>query len=204
MLAQYRRMASKWNSIFTTLFVLTLSFLVLRELDYHQQTQRVAPPVTVYVAGAVERPGTVSLPSGARRIHALTAAGGLLERSEPADLDLARPLVDGETLLVPAASVETPSSPEPQPQPQASPTTSSRVNPVSPGQGKLELNTATAEQLQQLPGVGPVLAERIVAARNSRPSGTFATIEDLSTIRGIKRKTTARLAPYLELEAYDR
>ena len=143
MLTQYRRMASKWNSIFTTLFVLTLSFLVLRELDYHQQTQRVAPPITVYVAGAVERPGTVSLPSGARRIHALTAAGGLLEGSEPADLDLARPLVDGETLLVPAGAVETPSSPasETEPEPPASPTTSSRVNPASPGQGKLELNT---------------------------------------------------------------
>ena len=201
-------MASKWNSIFTTLFVLTLSFLVLRELDYHQQTLRAAPPITVYVAGAVERPGTVSLPSGARRIHALTAAGGLLEGSEPADLDLAKPLVDGETLLVPSGAVETPYSPGPasasEPKRQDPKTTSSKLDPVPPGQGKLELNTATAEQLQHLPGIGPVLAERIVAARNSRPSGTFATIEDLSTIRGIKRKTTARLAPYLELEAYDR
>jgi competence protein ComEA len=201
-------MASKWNSIFTTLFILTLSFLVLREFDYHQQSKRATPPVTVYVAGAVERPGTVSLPSGARRIHALTAAGGLLEGSEPADLDLARPLVDGETLLVPTAPVEPFSSPDPArvSEPELLPpnTPSTKPRPISPGQGKLELNTATAEQLQQLPGIGPVLAERIVAARNSRPSGTFATIEDLSTIRGIKRKTTARLAPYLELEAYDR
>lgn len=199
-------MVSKWNSILTTLFVLTLSLLALREFDYQHQAKRVSPPVTVYVAGAVRRPGTVSLPSGARRIHALTAAGGLLEGSDPAELDPARPLVDGETLLVSAAPEKSGVVTSPEPECSA-PTASPAIveaRPVPPGQRKLELNTATAEQLQQLPGIGPVLAERIVAARNSRPSGTFATIEDLSTIRGIKRKTTARLAPYLELEAYDR
>lgn len=203
-------MASNWNSILTTLFVLTLSFFVLRELDYHQQVKTVSPPVTVYVSGAVKRPGTVSLPFGARRIHALTAAGGLLDEYDPAELELAKPLVDGETILVPTVPVEVASETEFVHTPGATrpdPTTlpdSTKVSHDSPGQQKLALNTASAEQLQQLPGVGPVLARRIVAARDSRPSGTFATIEDLSTIRGIKRKTTARLAPYLELEAYDR
>ncbi|MCA9780797.1 MAG: helix-hairpin-helix domain-containing protein [Candidatus Eremiobacteraeota bacterium] len=199
-------MANTLNSIFATLLVITFSFLCLRELDYYQTQQSLPPPVTVYVAGAVKRPGTVSLPSGARRIHALTAAGGLLEGNDPARLDLAKPLVDGETLLVPG--LEQPIEEVPMSAQMESVSTEDIPVELSdsagPGPRKIGLNTATAEQLQELPGVGPVLAQRIVAARNSRPTGTFATIEDLSTIRGIKRKTTARLAPYLELEAYDR
>lgn len=66
--------------------------------------------------------------------------------------------------------------------------------------GTVDVNRASAEELDSLPGVGPVLAERIIQAREMAPGGTFSSLEELETIRGIKGKTLLRLRPHLKLE----
>lgn len=134
-------------------------------------------PLLVHVAGRVRRPGLVRLPAGARVADALAAAGGVTRDGEPASVNLARPLADGEQIVVgqrgsaPAAGA--PSPPEP---------TAGAV---------VDLNAATSEQLQQLPGVGPVLAQRILdwRARNGR----FSTVDELREVSGVGERRFADL-----------
>jgi competence protein ComEA len=130
-----------------------------------------APPerpdtITVHVVGPVREPGVVVLPSGSRVVDAITASGGLAGGGSPADgVNLARLLTDGELLDLRA--------------PQSAGAAASA--PAEPA--ALDLNTASAEQLQQLPGVGPVLAERILTYRQQ--VGGFATVEQLQEVPGI-------------------
>lgn len=137
-----------------------------------------ATEVVVAVAGKVRRPGLVRLPAGARVADALDSAGGALPGVDVALLNLARKVTDGELILVgvtapPGAAVP--------------PATGSGVPPAgavgAPGGGKINLNTATAAQLDVLPGVGPVLAERIVAHREQH--GGFRSVDDLRQVNGI-------------------
>ncbi len=121
------------------------------------------PPATatsaglvVHVAGTVARPGIVTLTAGARVADAIQAAGGVLPGADTSGVNLARLLVDGEQVLVglPAgagASAAAGGAPAPTP-----------ASPNGVGASPLDLNTATVDDLQELPGVGPVLAQRIV------------------------------------------
>ncbi|HEU5157613.1 MAG TPA: ComEA family DNA-binding protein [Streptosporangiaceae bacterium] len=125
-----------------------------------------AAPV-VDVAGKVRHPGVVTLRPGARVIDAIKAAGGLRPGAGPGALNLARPVADGEQILVGATA---------SPQPAAA--------PAAPGAGaRLDLNAATVEQFDQLPGVGPVLARRIVDYRTQH--GAFRGVEELQEVTGI-------------------
>jgi competence protein ComEA len=130
--------------------------------------------VVVDVAGAVRRPGLVRLPLGSRVADAITAAGGLAPGATSVGLNLARTLADGEQVLV--APPGTPLAPAGTATGGAGATTS----------GKLDLNLATADQLDGLPGVGPVLAERIVAWRTK--NGRFASVDQLGEVSGIGDK----------------
>lgn len=117
--------------------------------------------LVVAVAGKVRRPGLVRLKPDARIADAIEAAGGVLPGTDLSTVNLARKVVDGELI-----TVGTP--------------------PAATGAadgGKLNLNTATAAQLDKLPGVGPVLAERIVAYRESK--GGFRSVADLRQVDGI-------------------
>jgi competence protein ComEA len=129
--------------------------------------------VAVHVAGRVRRPGLVRLPAGSRVQDAIRAAGGATPGADLDAVNLARKLTDGEQLRVPA-----PGDPVPPPTPGA---------PAGPGgpAAPLDLNTATVEQLDTLPGVGEVTAGRIVAYRSAHP---FTTVDELLEVPGIGQR----------------
>jgi competence protein ComEA len=128
----------------------------------------------VHVAGAVLAPGVYTLPPGSIVQDALAAAGGAAAEADLGALNLARLLNDGDQVFVPALA------PSPGPgTPLATGPSTARSQPA----GKLNLNTATAADLETLPGIGPALAERIVAHRLEH--GPFADVEDIMDVRGI-------------------
>jgi competence protein ComEA len=136
-------------------------------------TTTIAPRVLVHVVGAVRAPGVVELDAAARVRDALAAAGGPADDADVERLNLAAPLTDGERLAVPRIG-------EPLPVPVAG-----EPGPAAGGAapGPLDLNTATATDLETLPGIGPTLAEAIVREREKR--GRFTSVEDLKQVRGI-------------------
>lgn len=128
--------------------------------------------IVVDVAGHVARPGIVTLPAGSRVHEAIEAAGGLAGAVDTTSLNLARKLVDGEQVLVGVAPV------------------APAAGPGSAG-GLTNLNTATVDQLDELPGVGPVTAQSIVDWRSD--NGPFSRVEDLLEVRGIGEATLGDL-----------
>lgn len=136
--------------------------------------------LVVDVAGAVRRPGLYRLPQGARIADAVARAGGMTRHAAAASVNLAAPLADGEQVLVPSggaggAAGAGPAEPSGAPSPQS---------PV-------DLNSATAEQLDALPGIGPVTAQKIVDYRTQH--GPFHSVDDLDAIPGIGPARIANL-----------
>lgn len=141
----------------------------------------------VHVVGAVTRPGVVRLPVGARVADAVAAAGGTTADAKLGDLNLAAVVADGAQVVVGGDA---------------------RVSAVrdggggaagsgSGGAGQVDLNTATREQLDGLPGVGPVTAERILAWRAAHQR--FSRVEELQEVEGIGAKTFAQLKPHVRV-----
>jgi competence protein ComEA len=165
------------------------------------------PParLLVHVAGHVRRAGVVELAAGARVGDALAAAGGATGKADLAALNLARPVTDGEQVLVlapgespPAAAGSVPpSGPGTLPGPPSGGAGSAGAAQggagAAAGSGApVDLNTATLEQLDTLPGVGPVLAQRILDWRAQ--NGGFRAVEELQEVSGIGEKRYAELA----------
>lgn len=125
--------------------------------------------LVVDVAGAVRRPGLVRLPQGARVSDAIARAGGLTARAQRDAVNLAAPVADGQQVLVPARGVAGAAA-------AGGGAAGTTTGPVS-------LSSATVEQLDALPGVGPVTAQKIVAYRTEH--GGFRTVEELDAIPGI-------------------
>jgi competence protein ComEA len=134
-----------------------------------------AATIVVDVGGRVRHPGLVTLPVGARVADAIAAAGGALRPADIATIDLAAHVTDGQLLLIGV--------------PGAAGTGSAAAPGV--GGGPVDLNRATVEQLDALPGVGPVLAARIVAWREAH--GGFRSVEDLQQVPGIGARKFADL-----------
>lgn len=126
----------------------------------------------VHVAGAVARPGLYAVPSGARVVDAVAAAGGFTPDAAQAAVNLARTVQDGEQLLVPVVG--------------ASPVPGSSLQ-----DGRVNVNTADATALDTLPGIGPAIAERIVSWREK--NGPFASVDDLLSVPGIGERMLATL-----------
>jgi len=125
------------------------------------------PPLVVHVVGAVRRAGLFRLRDGSRVADALARAGGPTRHADLAAVNLAAPLVDGEQVVVP----------------RRGPGGSAAVS-VAPGAGaKVSLGSATVEQLDELPGVGPVTAQKIVDWRSTH--GPFRSVDDLDDVPGI-------------------
>lgn len=143
-----------------------------------------AATVVVHVAGKVRRPGLVRMKSGSRVAEVLDAAGGALPGVDLASLNLARPVTDGEQILVgvPPTAGPTPVVSKPVPGTTNTP---------------LDLNTATLAQLEALPGVGPVLAERILAWRTEH--GRFTTPDELQEVPGVGPKKFESLRPHVRV-----
>jgi competence protein ComEA len=129
-----------------------------------------AAEVVVAVEGKVGKPGVVRLPAGARVADALAAAGGARAGVDVALLNLARKVVDGELILVGVTP------------PPGSTVAAGPAAPAAAG-GPVNLNTATLADLDTLPGVGPVLAQRIIDARTAQ--GGFRAVSDLRKVEGI-------------------
>ncbi|MFI5693436.1 helix-hairpin-helix domain-containing protein [Kribbella sp. NPDC051586] len=141
--------------------------------------------VVVYVAGKVRRPGLVRAPTGSRVADVLTLAGGPLPGVDLTTLNLARQVTDGEQI-----TVGQPSQPQPTNPPGTTTPTAASTDPVN-------LNTATLDQLDALPGVGPVLAQRILDYRTQ--NGPFTTIDQLQDVPGVGPKKFDSLKPHVRL-----
>lgn len=167
----------------------------------------------VHVSGAVGRPGLVRLPPGARAAQAVAAAGGLAEAADPAAINLAAPVADGQQVHVPALGTAQP-PPLPGPAfpgaavapaasgaaPPAADALSAVGNPAAGSaadQALVDLNQAGAADLERLPGVGPALAARILQHRQSH--GPYGSPEDLLEVSGIGPKTLERFRHLLRL-----
>lgn len=140
--------------------------------------------VVVDVAGKVRRPGIVELPAGSRIVDALDSAGGVRPDVDTASLNLARVLVDGEQIVV---GLEVPAMP---------PTAAALGGSPSPqAPAMVDLNTATAEQLDTLPGIGPVTAAAILTWRAE--NGAFSAVDELLEVSGIGDATLADIQAHV-------
>ena len=147
------------------------------------------PRIVVHVLGEVRRPGLVRLPQGSRVQDAIDGAGGLRSSAAPGELNLAQILTDGQQIVVGSQAHPGGRLSDGGGSPGSSAT--SRSSP------QVDLNTATATQLDSLPGVGPVTAERILAWRTEH--GSFRREEELQEVEGIGPKTYADIAPHVRV-----
>lgn len=142
-----------------------------------------AARIVVDVSGKVRDPGVRRLPAGSRVEDALSAAGGVRPGTDTSGLNRARVLVDGEQVLV-GIPVQPPAA-------GGGGAGGGRPGGGGPGQVPLSLGAATVEQLDGLPGVGPVLAQHIVDFRTAR--GGFRSVEELRQVNGIGERRFADL-----------
>jgi competence protein ComEA len=132
--------------------------------------------LVVDVAGAVRRPGLHALARGSRIADALAAAGGATARADVNAVNLAAPIADGEQIVVPARGTGTTGG-----------SSGATPSPMAP----LDLNTATLEQLDALPGIGPTTAQKILDYRQAH--GSFHSVDELDAVPGIGQGRLAQL-----------
>jgi competence protein ComEA len=141
------------------------------------------PPaeIVVYVSGLVSHPGVLKVPAGVRVLDAVNAAGGLLQGADITKINLALPVKDGMQVHIPGRPPDqqtTATNPDYPATPAAQPAAKS-----SQVEAKININTATATELDKLPGVGPALAGRIVEYRSA--NGSFKEGADLKNVKGL-------------------
>jgi competence protein ComEA len=146
-----------------------------------------APPrkLLVHVVGAVREPGLYTLEEGSRIADALREAGGVKPKAALELVNLAAPIADGQQVVVPVRSG-----------PAAAPAGTAAA-PGAPAQGPVHLNTATLEELDALPGVGPVTAQKILDYRAAQ--GAFSSIDELDAVPGIGPARLEQLKPLVQL-----
>ena len=159
--------------------------------------------IVVHVTGAVKSPGVYYLSINARIHEAIEQAGGITDRADVHSLNLAATISDGQQINVPeihqipdvkqdppisnaAHEYTIPTSPDLSVTPQPS----MRRSALS-GESRININTATSQELQTLPRIGPALAQRIIEYRQI--AGGFSTVDDLTNVRGIGEKTLEKI-----------
>jgi competence protein ComEA len=148
-------------------------------------------PIKIEVAGAVQQPGIYELPTSARVADAIAAAGGLAANADEEALSLARALQDGEKLVAPTARPTGPASAA------VNSSTPELVDAARGGDlnsaGPVDLNSASAQELEALPAIGPVTAQAIVDYRTA--NGPFRSVEEITKVKGIGAATLEKLKP---------
>ncbi len=139
--------------------------------------------IMVDVSGAVKEPQVVMLPAESRVTDAIAAAGGLTDKADTVQINQAAFLTDGEKIYVPVIGEEVSGTALP--------------GAVSYSSGKIDINTATSEELQTLNGVGPATAEKILQYRTD--VGYFKSIDDIKNVNGIGDKTFENLKEYIKV-----
>lgn len=143
----------------------------------------------VHVVGAVRHPGVVELPPGSRVTDAVAAAGGVTRAAAPASVNLARPVLDGEQVVVLRRGDPAGAPSEGSDGGQRGGSAVAAPGPTGP----VDLNAASLDQLDGLPGIGPVLAQRILDWRTAH--GRFSSVDELGEVSGIGEATLADLRP---------
>lgn len=166
-----------------------------------------AKTVRVQVSGAVLEPGIYDVPVNCRVEEAIAAAGGLTENADSERVNLVRKVRDGMQIRVPvqkAARTSRTQRKSAQVTAGYSASSTKKVGSTRAGAEKnnsavqiVRINSASAGELQQLPGIGPALAQRIVETRNS---GRFTSVEDLLRVPGIGKAKLAKLRDYVEVD----
>lgn len=141
------------------------------------------PTIAVLLRGAVATPGVYALPPDARLDDAVAVAGGLRPDADLAAINLAGRLGDGEVIDVPQVGATAAETREPAPPP--------------PADSLVNINTASVEELDTLPGIGPVLGERIVAFRDEH--GPYTSVDQLTDVEGISDRLVETLRPHVTL-----
>jgi competence protein ComEA len=162
------------SGILFGLFVAALVWVTARNPSGEAVTLRPVPtekPIVVQISGAVPRPGVYALPEGARVQDVISAAGGFLAEADKEFINLASVLEDGERLDIPYGEGFSPVIP------------TAIVEPVTSSSDLININTAASFELEELPGIGPTTAGKIIAYREE--NGPFLSIEDIINVSGI-------------------
>lgn len=175
-------------------------------MQRNQEPQMPAPPLSyadreikqtkikVYVSGAVRQPGLYDLTVGSRAWQAVEAAGGLREDANMEKVNLAKKLKDGNQVNVPAFKAAAGKNSSGY---GGKPSAEARAEKNYASSGRVNLNTATVEELDALPGVGSAMARRIIELRQKK---RFTKVEDLLQVKGIGKAKLERLRDLVEAD----
>jgi competence protein ComEA len=185
-----------WQAILFGVFLglLFSAVLLLIISPPHGKAIELAPlptqaPIIIYITGSVKNPGVYSLSRQSRLGDAVIAAGGFLNDADQSAVNLAAKILDGQRIMVPKINLSVGGN-----QGQVPPTDLSTPKPeviLPSNENPLNLNTATLEEIDLLPGIGPARAAEILAYRTQK--GSFTTIEELMNISGIGQATFDRI-----------
>ena len=176
------------------LWIVTIMALILVGISVYisgRPQVREAETVMVRVEGAVRQPGSIALVNGMRVIDAIEACGGILPDAKMDGVDVSAELQDGQVIRV--SSAQTTETTE------AAGTKAPAVGQKAVvSSGLININTATAAELDRLPGIGPALAERVIAYRKT--NGRFATVADIQRVKGIGKKKYESIKNLIRVE----
>lgn len=147
------------------------------------------------VSGAVKNPMVVELKKGERIGDAIEAAGGLTAKADISNINRAAVVNDGDKILIPEAGTSPQSDSQTSYDPQNSP--NNGINSTESASGKININSADSATLQQISGIGPVTADKIIEYRKT--NGGFTKIEDLKNVNGIGDKTFEKMKDYVTI-----
>jgi competence protein ComEA len=148
--------------------------------------------IIVDVTGEVASPAVIELPTSSRINDAIEAAGGLTKQADISQINRAAILSDGEKVYIPTKPM---TSPDNEPLIDTNNIPNSTINPENTAQKPININSATATELQEIPGIGPVMSDKIIQYRSEH--GLFRKLEDIKKVSGIGDKTYAKMKPYI-------